>query len=335
MNRPDRHFQDMAAHRYDPAGARSWMADVCGPHALDVRQPGRLDFQHHGNVLKSLSTVVGQVQYGTDVTIGISAETNLNCYSLSLPLTGEQELAKQGRLLRSDRTHGVIISPHEQQELTIAGDCRKLQVAIARASINQVLEQLLQRPLDAPLCFEPVMDAVEGASASWWRMVSHLNDELSLCRDLYDQVFFGRDIESALIKGLLLAQPNNYSGELRQRLQVKLPHYVQAARAFIEANAQSPICLEDIERACGIPRSKLFEVFRKYLGLSPMAYLKKYRLNCVRQVLLEQPGVRNISAVAMDWGFTHLGRFASEYRKQFGEAPSATLQRQEGRGSQL
>ncbi|MNO88498.1 Regulatory protein PchR [compost metagenome] len=320
--------QDMSAQRFDLAGARSWMADVCGPHALAVHQPARLDFRHQAHVLKPLSTVVGQVQYGSDVTIGISAESHLNGYSLSLPLAGEQELATQGRLLRSDAAHGVIVSPFGQQELTIAGNCRKLQVVIARAAINQVLELLLQRPLAVPLCFEPVMDAVDGASASWWRMVGHLNDEMHRCRELYDQSVFGHDIERALIKGLLLAQPNNYSVELRQRLQGNVPHYVHVARRFIEANAQSPICLDDIERASGIPRAKLFEVFRKYLGDSPMAYLKKHRLNCVRQALLEQPTGRNIAAVAMDWGFTHLGRFSCEYRKLFGEAPSTTLRQE-------
>jgi AraC-like DNA-binding protein len=33
----------------------------------------------------------------------------------------------------------------------------------------------------------------------------------------------------------------------------------------------------------------------------------------------------------MCWGFSHLGRFASEYRKLFNETPSATLQRSEAR----
>ena len=60
---------------------------------------------------------------------------------------------------------------------------------------------------------------MEGAAASWWRMARHLIDELERSRDLYGQLFFTRDLESALIKGLILAQPNNYSEELRGRLE--------------------------------------------------------------------------------------------------------------------
>ncbi|MGF6694377.1 AraC-like DNA-binding protein [Metapseudomonas resinovorans] len=307
------------------------MSNICGPHHLKVAKPERIQFHHSGNVLPSMSTTLGYVEYGTDVTIGVGEEMNLNCYSVSLPLCGEQELAKSGRLLHSDRDWGVIVSPHEHQELTIGGDCHKLQVAIPRAAMQQTLEDLLQRSVDLPICFQAEMDAVEGAAASWWRMARHLIDELERSRDLYGQLFFTRDLESALIKGLILAQPNNYSDELRERLEIKLPHYLLRARSFIQAHAREDICLEDIERAAGVSRFKLFEGFRKYFDLSPMAYLKKHRLTAVRQDILEDRSQRNISEIAMAWGFNHLGRFSSEYRKLFGETPSATVQRLEAR----
>ncbi|MBT8766904.1 AraC family transcriptional regulator [Pseudomonas boanensis] len=327
----DLHFRDISADRYDLAGARSWMSDICGPHLLKASQPNRIQFHHSGNVLRSMSTTLGYVEYGTDVVIGIGEETNLNCYSVSLPLSGEQELAKSGRLLRSDRDHGVIVSPYEHQELTIGGDCHKLQVAIPRAAMQQTLEDLLQRAVDVPLCFEPEMDAVNGAAASWWRMARHLIDELERSRDLYGQLFFTRDLESALIKGLILAQPNNYSEELRARLEIKLPYYLVRARDYIHAHAREELFLEDIEQASGISRFKLFEGFKKFFGLSPMAYLKKYRLTAVRQEILEDRSQRNISVIAMAWGFNHLGRFSSEYRKLFDETPSMTVQRAEAR----
>lgn len=325
------HSRDISADRFDLAGARSWMSQVCGPHVLRASKPERIQFHHSGNVLRSTSTILGYVQYGTDVTIGVGEDMTLNCYSLSLPLSGEQELLKAGQLLRSDRDRGVIVMPFEHQELTIAGDCRKLQVAIPQAAVHRTLEDLLQRSVEVPLSFEAEMDAVHGGSASWWRMVRHLADELERSRDLYDQVFFTRDMESALIKGLILTQPHNYSQELRERLEVKLPHYLVRARDFIHANARQDMYLEEIEQAAGVSCSKLFEGFRKYFGLSPMAYLRKHRLTAVRQEILEDRSRRNISEIAMSWGFTHQGRFASEYRKLFDETPSMTVQRAEAR----
>jgi AraC-like DNA-binding protein len=244
---------------------------------------------------------------------------------------GEQELSKNGCVLKSNRDQGVIISPNENQLLAISGDCRKVQVVITRAAMSESLEGLLQRPLDAPLRFESVMDAVDGASASWWRMARYFIAELERSSELYDQVAFTRDVESSLIKGLILAQPNNYSEELRDVLGVKLPGYLIRARQYIHDNAREALHLEDIEAAAGVSRFKLFEAFKKYFALSPMVYLKKYRLSAVRQDILEHGSARNISEIAMGWGFTHLGRFSAEYRKLFDETPSMTLQRNEAR----
>jgi AraC-like DNA-binding protein len=330
MNEPSSvHFRDIQINCYDLAGARAWMAGVCGPHVLQVSAPRRLRFHHSANVLKSLSTTLGRMEYGTDVIIGVEDAENLNSYSMSLPIAGHQELVKDGRRLASDQDRGVIVSPHETQELCMEGDCSKISVLITRVAMRQTLEGMLQRSLEVPLKFEPVMDAVNGSTASWWRLVRYYIDELERSHQLYDQVTFARDIESALIKGLILAQPNNYSEELRSHFGTRLPGYVMRAKDFIHANAREEMHLEDIERASGVSRFKLFEGFRRSLGMSPMAYLKKYRLGAARQEILADASVHNISTVAMGWGFTHLGRFASEYRKLFNETPSATLHRNE------
>lgn len=327
----DPQFRDIRIDHYDLEGARNWMSGICGPHHLQTSTPERIRFHHSANVFKSMATTLGTLSYGTDVTIDIEDAEHFSSYSLSLPLVGEQELSKNGSVSKSNRDQGVIISPNENQMLAISGDCRKVQVVITRVAMSESLEGMLQRPLDMPLRFEPVMDAVDGASASWWRMARYFIAELERSNELYEQVVFTRDIESSLIKGLILAQPNNYSEELRNVLGVKLPHYLIRAKQYIHDNAREALHMEDIEVAAGVSRFKLCEAFRKYFALSPMVYLKKYRLHAVRQEILEHGSARNISAIAMGWGFTHLGRFSAEYRKLFDESPSTTLQRNEAR----
>jgi len=323
--------RDIRIERFDLEGACSWMSGICGPHRLQTATPERIRFHHSANVFKSRATTLGIIEYGTDVTIDIEDAEHFSSYSLTLPLVGEQELSKNGVRLSSNRDQGVIISPNEHQVLEISGDCRKLQVVITRAAMSESLEGLLQRPIEAPLRFESAMDAVDGASASWWRMARYFIAELERSSELYDQVAFTRDLESSLIKGLILAQPNNYSEELRDVLGVKLPHYLIRARQYIHDNAREAVHLEDLEAAAGVSRFKLFDAFRKYFALSPMAYLKKYRLGAVRQQILEHGSTRTISEIALGWGFTHLGRFSAEYRKLFDESPSQTLQRNDAR----
>jgi AraC-like DNA-binding protein len=66
--------------------------------------------------------------------------------------------------------------------------------------------------------------------------------------------------------------------------------------------------------------------FRERFGLTPAAFLKARRLALVRQQLLRlNPADSSIGQVAGALGFTHLGQFAADYRRAFGETPSETL----------
>ncbi|MEM5389648.1 AraC family transcriptional regulator [Paraburkholderia phymatum] len=314
------------ASRHDLDGARDWMALICGPHGLEVRHPGDVRFRHSGTVLRSTACTLGYVEYGTDVTVLVRKGAPLNCYSISLPLTGEQKLAMRGRLWSSDEGKGLIVSPEETQELAIGGNCRKIIVSIPRPALRTVLETLLQRPLDGALVFQPDMDAANGDQAAWWRLVKFVLGEMEQSAPLLNHSYLTADIEHALLKGLLLSQPHNYFEELAT-LRSAPPHYLRRARQFIVDNARNDIALEDIERAAGVSRYRLFEAFRQHFGQSPMAFVRRFRLEGVRRDLLEHRSEHNVSSIAMSWGFSHLGRFSSEYKDLFGETPSQTLKR--------
>jgi AraC-like DNA-binding protein len=320
-------FREIHANHRDLNGARDWMSSICGPHWLTATAPQRIQFHHAANRLRTLGTVVGSIEYGTDVTVGVEDASSLTSYSISLPLAGEQELIKDHQRFVSNSDFGLIVSPDENQELVIGGNCRKVLIAISRQSMRSCLEALLQMRTEQPLRFEPLMDARNGAVASWWRTARYLQEEMSRCQALYGHVAFARDMESALIKGLILSQPNNYSAALQSARETKIPHYLLRAKAIIEERSAEDLHLEDIEVAAGVSRVKLFEGFKRYFDITPMAYLKRYRLEAVRRAILCEPCSRQISVIAMNWGFTHLGRFSSEYKKLFGESPSATAQR--------
>ena len=70
----------------------------------------------------------------------------------------------------------------------------------------------------------------------------------------------------------------------------------------------------------------LQEGFRRHLRISPMAYLRKVRLNRAYQDLrAADPSTTTVALIAHRWGFTHLGRFAAAYQAVHGEAPATTL----------
>jgi len=319
--------QGLKAHHHDIDSARAWMADICGPHSLQASADRHLDFEHSANRLSALSTVVGRIQYGTEVVIGVDAGSALRSYSISLPLDGEQALQQGRQMLHSDPRVGLIVSPFEHQRLSIAANCQKLQVVITCTSMNQVLEQLLQRPVDQPIAFQTRIDAQEGASAAWWRMVRYVVDEMDQPVTLLGQLPLARDLERTLIKGLILSQPSNYSAELQACSESRSPAFILKARRFIELHAEQDVQLADIRQAAGVSPQRLHDGFKQHFGLSPLAYLKRFRLESVRRSLLEGPGHDTVATTALRWGFNHLGRFAGEYQQAFGERPSHTLAR--------
>ncbi len=104
-------------------------------------------------------------------------------------------------------------------------------------------------------------------------------------------------------------------------------------------------CLERIERSdwAELSPAALCEIgevgertlqyaFRERFGLTPAAFVKARRLAAVRERLLRaderQDTVGNVSAAL---GFWHLGHFAADYRRAFGEVPSETLRRSRSR----
>ncbi|MCF6424143.1 helix-turn-helix domain-containing protein [Amycolatopsis tucumanensis] len=62
-----------------------------------------------------------------------------------------------------------------------------------------------------------------------------------------------------------------------------------------------------------------------------MAYLRQVRLARARNDLINgDPDVLTVSAVALRWGFGHLGRFGAACQEWYGEPPSHTLRRWKG-----
>jgi len=71
--------------------------------------------------------------------------------------------------------------------------------------------------------------------------------------------------------------------------------------------------------------STLERAFRKQVGIGPKGYLMAHRLNGIRRELLLANGQEQVSDIAIRWSFWHMGKFAADYRRAFGELPSQTL----------
>jgi len=85
--------------------------------------------------------------------------------------------------------------------------------------------------------------------------------------------------------------------------------------------AESPD-VPEICRALGTSRRELEYAFRCAFAQSPRDFLESLRLNAVHSALRRSPPGTTVSAIAVEHGFHHFGRFAERFKRRFGESPS-------------
>ena len=80
-------------------------------------------------------------------------------------------------------------------------------------------------------------------------------------------------------------------------------------------------------RAAGVGPRALQLAFARHLGLSPMAYVRRVRLECAHRELqaADPTSGDTVAAIAARWGFAKPDRFAAAYRAAYGVAPIHTL----------
>jgi AraC-like DNA-binding protein len=86
-----------------------------------------------------------------------------------------------------------------------------------------------------------------------------------------------------------------------------------------------PLTLTELESHSGYSARRLQQLFREHFDCTPMQYVRRQRLRLALQ-RLEQPLVGDtITSVARDFGYSQVGNFSVEFRRQFGYSPSAVL----------
>lgn len=108
-----------------------------------------------------------------------------------------------------------------------------------------------------------------------------------------------------------------------------VPETVRRGIAFLEGNPDLDLGVADIARACRVSVRALQLAFRRHLDTTPMAYLRRVRLDRVRAELRAAvPGDgTTVTGIAAKWGFLDGSRLSAHYRAAFGESPSQTLRR--------
>lgn len=101
---------------------------------------------------------------------------------------------------------------------------------------------------------------------------------------------------------------------------------VRQALDYMATYSADALTVPEIAEAVGVSTRQLQDSFRATTGRTPWEHLTEIRLFNARTRLLSGSG-HSVTAIALDCGFSHLGRFSQTYRSKYGETPSVTLSR--------
>jgi len=274
--------------------------------------------------------VMGRMRYGASVSID---PNYLESFVLiQMPLSGHETVEHGGFTVLSNASVATVLSPTLPIRMHHADGTEKVFVRIDRDVLERHCRQHLGTDLRQPVEFHPGMVLGDGRAAAWPRLMHWLFGELgqagTATGNLVESPLFAAQVEQVVIATLLLCQPSNYYDRLTSGVPSIAPYFVKRAEGFIDENAHQPLTIGDIVEHVGVSTRSLFEGFRRFRSTTPMQYLKDVRMQRVRDELLRSSReATTVTEIAVRWGFLHLGHFAVDYKRYFGESPSMTLKR--------
>lgn len=306
----------------DLAEAQALITAVYIPHDLRSRDGRPLDFTL--NFLQSHKLTVGHLNYGADAELLVPAM--LDCYHLNLTLGGATQVSQAGRsAATSGGRKGVLFDPRSPFTVRWSPDAVQYAIKLPRVQLEDQLAGLLGRPVMGPIDFNLTVDLTRAAGRNLLSAVHFLRGELARPGGLATSPLARDQLEAFVMTQVLLAVPHGYSEQLLRPTAPAQRTHVARVVELIDAHPDHVLTLADMTRVAGVGARALQNGFREVVGMSPLAYLRKVRLDRVRSELQATAGERSITDVALHWGFSHLGRFAGQYRAQFGETPTTTV----------
>jgi AraC family transcriptional regulator, ethanolamine operon transcriptional activator len=301
----EQRFDQLSAGRFDGRFVEVSFGDVqiyCEHTNLSIHEAGRIRANARG--------------------FAIAAEVQGRAVFCGSPLAGgELMMLSEGEELdfctsRTMRTVGLVLPVERLTELEIESVKTGARTAATSSGVvcadrtaTVELQLVIERMLEA---FAACVDDSGAARAPHEARSRSALDEL----------------ESALVA---LTQRNRERAVAGRPVWIARRRVVDRATAFIRENVSEPLTIGALCKEINVSRRTLQYCFEDVLGMAPLAYLKAVRLNGARRAL-KSPKARSfgVGDIAAQWGFWHPSHFREDYRRMFGELPSATMRRYAG-----
>jgi signal transduction histidine kinase/DNA-binding response OmpR family regulator len=107
----------------------------------------------------------------------------------------------------------------------------------------------------------------------------------------------------------------------QRKLGSQAQRLARQAMAYLHAHYAEPITRDGLARYLGMSEDYLTLCFRKELGMTPIAYLNRVRVNEAKALLVDTH--KSITEIALAVGFSDSGYFSRVFRQKVGLSPEA------------
>lgn len=248
----------------------------------------------------------------------ITGRTGSDACYLQLVVFGEYLMSTGSQMLELQQGCSTVLNPNTQRYAAFPRDCELMIVRMPRTNLMQAALEFGFIQTGQDILFQSrVMDQQQSGS------LFHLLQAIMM--QLHQPVagnagdYYCRLLSLAMLRGF----PANIADARLSRPSTNTQ--IETVRAHVLRHITEDFDIEHLASLCHVSTKTLYNIFNRELGITPASYIRQIKLEAIYQELSNGEHIRNVTEIAIRYGFTNLSRFSNQYKQLFGELPSATL----------
>jgi AraC-like DNA-binding protein len=291
------------------------------PHGIRILdRDARLDASM-SSVIVSETMSLHHLVYGCAVDIA-PKEPDGDNFLLCAAVSGvaKYRTGSQNAVLRPQELSAI--TPYHEFASETSSDFSQIIVSLNRKNVENTVASLTGSGgvRQVELTYPQDIISLTNATVSLWSSLA----ALAASGASYEREA-ARRIEEIALEQILLGFPS-VQARIVASTEVASARSVRLAMQYMRDHLGEPISITELATAVSVAPRSLQLAFRKELDNTVTGTLREMRLGHARKLLVSQdPRFGTVTQVAHAVGMGHLGNFAVEYRRLFGESPSAAL----------
>lgn len=257
--------------------------------------------------------------------IDVNAPPAEHYYHLTLKTMGIESVTHLGENIDISQRQGCIISPSGPTKWQQNQSYDDLSLFVDRRTLEHHFEVMTGGRVKHPLEFHPRIDLSKKTGETLYRNLNHFANESKWSGSLFENSNCAANVQDLFLNFLLTEFKHTHSDAFQINALTPSFRAVLRVEEYMREHADEDISIRELSDVSGVSMRSLQRAFKRYREETPLQFLKRTRLERAKKRLARAGPNVTVTQIALSSGFSHLGAFSVEYRRMFGETPSAAL----------